>query len=225
MKEEPKRTPEELEQTLNLFPEKKPIIIGTTIKPVHYRGFTYVTDKNCLVRIPGEYGDKASEETGVAYAGMNLSFLDDAENGEDPPLDDFTRAEEEFFLDDTSQAACRFCRDIDYPVRDTCYQCEGKGYTICHCGEEHDCPECQGTGREVFVPSSMCWHCYGTKITRNGVQVFGKRMNLRYLLLLSKKLPWLKFYPQVPEETHSPPLLYFKFKGGSGVLCGMKEQP
>lgn len=103
--------------------------------------------------------------------------------------------------------ACDKCESTG-EIKGDCEYCKGSGECSCACGDEHDCGGCNGTGKEYLRDCRDCQPI-----------ILGRRIKRGYAEKVAK-LPRVV----VGAATEDPlDLLYFKFTGGRGAVCPLRE--
>lgn len=134
----------------------------------------------------------------------------DKPDGRVPRFDDvfgpFRRVDEWSAM--PSILSCDKC-DSTGEITGQCEFCKGAGRCVCGCGDDHDCGNCGGSGEEYL---NDCRDCQPI--------ICGRRIR-RYYAAKMAKLPEIVVGGAIdgPEE-----MLFFKFTGGRGAVCPIRNE-
>lgn len=159
-------------------------------------GWRYATDGRVLVRVPAPDEPDSPRPVNNKKRPRAFEILQPAVDGDWEPWPAIDR--------------CSTCGSDRRMM--PCDNCHGNGMCICDdCECEHKCGQCQGTGEEE------CMTCMGS----HGVDhMFGQsKLAHRYAYMISK-LPNAVY---LPTEDKDAALIRFKFDGGEGAVCPLKQ--
>ena len=188
----------------------------------HKDGISYATNGKIAVFCQGEYGIKDDGDFPDLSAFLKLDEFKNLPDGYPINLEYLAK-----------NKPCDNCSaDITKPQTAQCNECYGTGEVECYeCGHEHDCDDCNGTGRKVItVPRIDCGACSGSGIDSDAT-VFISDHNMTFsasILAKVNTITGVKYYPghrlKSYKEFQADPLVFSFGGGGFGVIMPMTEE-
>jgi hypothetical protein len=177
---------------------------------INVTSFCDTEETRYALKTPWRVGDKVVASDGRIIVEIDSGLAPDVvELGNDRRMPKYEPIFEQFSecnnwrpFPDWDDRHCDGCNDTGLF---RCKECDGTGSCECHCGHQHDCHECHGSG---YKNRSRCPAC--------AIFFDGEPFAAMYLRSIRQ-------LPNVSIDTRGDKL-YFKFDGGRGVLAAMVKE-